>query len=46
MKLNFKLNLLFIIMDVLTLMAYPIVFAYGIIRLFSRSKDSIALANL
>jgi hypothetical protein len=46
MKWSLKLNLLFIIMDLLTLLAYPIVFAYGIIRLFSKSKESIALANL
>ena len=46
MKWSLKLNLLFIIMDLLTLLAYPIVFAYGKIRLFSKSKESIVLANL
>jgi hypothetical protein len=46
MKWNLKLNLLFIIMDLLTLLAYPIVFVYGIIRLFSKPKESIALVNL
>ena len=46
MKWNLKLNLLFIIMDVLTLLAYPIVFAYGIIRLFSTPKENIALVDL
>jgi hypothetical protein len=33
-----KLNLLFIIMDILILLAYPIVFVYGILREFSISK--------
>jgi hypothetical protein len=41
-----KLNLLFIIMDLLTLLAYPIVFAHGKLRQFSKSKESIPLANL
>jgi len=41
-----KLNLLFIIMDLLTLPAYPIVFAHGKLRQFSESKESISLANL
>jgi len=37
-----KLNLLFIVMDLLTLLAYPIVF----VRQFSKSKESLTLANL
>ena len=41
-----KLNLLFIVMDLLTLLAYPIVFAHGKIRQFSKSKESMPLANL
>jgi hypothetical protein len=41
-----KLNLLFIVMDLLTLLAYPIVFVYGKLRQFSKSKESITLANL
>ena len=41
-----KLNLLFIIMDLLTLLAYPIVFVHGQLRQFSKSKERIALANL
>jgi hypothetical protein len=41
-----KLNLLFIIMDSLNLLAYPIVFAYGKLRQFSKSEESITLANL
>lgn len=41
-----KLNLLFIVMDLLTLLAYPIVFVHGKIRQFSKSKESIALANV
>ena len=41
-----KLNLLFIIMDLLTLLAYPIVFVHGKIRHFSKLKESIAPSNL
>ena len=41
-----KLNLLFIIMDLLTLLAYPIVFVHGKLRQFSKSKESIPLANI
>ena len=40
-----KLNLLFIVMDLLTLLAYPILFVYGKIRQFSRQKENMALAN-
>ncbi len=40
-----KLNLLFMVMDLLTLLAYPIVFVHGKIRQFSKSKESITLAN-
>lgn len=38
--------LLVIVMDLLTLLAYPIVFVYGKLRQFSKSKESITLANL
>jgi NADH:ubiquinone oxidoreductase subunit 3 (subunit A) len=31
-----KLNLLFIVMDLLTILAYPIVFVYGKLRQFSK----------
>jgi NADH:ubiquinone oxidoreductase subunit 3 (subunit A) len=41
-----KLNLLFIVMDLFTLLAYPIVFMFGKLRQFSKSKKSTALANL
>ena len=40
-----KLNLIFIIMDLLTFLAYPIVFAHGKLRQFLKSKDSVSLAN-
>ena len=40
-----KLNLLFIVMDLLTLLAYPIVFVQGKLRQFSKSKESILLAS-
>lgn len=41
-----KLNLFFIVMELLILVAYPIVFVYGRLRQFSRSKESIPRANL
>jgi len=41
-----RLSLLFIVMDLLTLLAYPIVFAHGKLRQFSNSRESIPLANL
>jgi hypothetical protein len=41
-----KLNLLFIVMDLLTLLAYPIVFAHGKIRQLSNASESIPLADL
>jgi len=36
-----KLNLLFIVMDLLTLLAYPIVFIYSGLRQFSKPKASL-----
>ncbi|HEX6269855.1 MAG TPA: hypothetical protein VFZ43_06440 [Anaerolineales bacterium] len=41
-----KLNLLFIAMDFLILLAYPIVFMHGKLRQSSNSKEHIPLANL
>ncbi|HJR79866.1 MAG TPA: hypothetical protein VJ821_07325 [Anaerolineales bacterium] len=41
-----KLNLLFIVMDLIILLAYPIVFVHGKLRQFSKPKESITLANL
>ena len=41
-----KLNLLFIVMDLLTILAYPIVFVHGKLRQFSELKESTALNNL
>jgi hypothetical protein len=40
-----KLNLLFIAMDVLTLLAYPIVFVHDKLRQFLKSKESVTPAN-
>lgn len=40
-----KLNLIFIVMDVLTVLAYPIVYMYGKLRLLAKSRESITLAN-
>jgi hypothetical protein len=41
-----KLSLLFVVMDLLTLLAYPIVFVHGKRRQFSKSRESIPRANL
>ena len=41
-----KLNLFFIVMDLLTILAYPIVFVYGKLRRFSKLKESVTLTNL
>jgi len=38
-----KLNLLFILMDLLTLLAYPFVYAYGKLRSVARSRERIHL---
>jgi hypothetical protein len=41
-----RLNLLFIAMDMLTLLAYPILFVYTKIYQFSRFRQDVAVANL
>jgi NADH:ubiquinone oxidoreductase subunit 3 (subunit A) len=41
-----KLNLLFIVMDLFTLLAYPIVFVHNKLRQFSKSKASVAVPDL
>ena len=38
-----KLNLLFFVMDLLTILAYPIVFLHGKLRQFSKSKEGVTL---
>ncbi len=38
-----KLKLLFIVMDLLTILAYPIVFAHGKLRQFARTKEVVVL---
>ena len=43
---SMNLNLLFIVMELLTILAYPIVFVYGKINSFSKSKGNVALENL
>ena len=40
-----KLNLFFVVMDLLTLLAYPVVYVHGKLCQFSKSKESITLAN-
>lgn len=41
-----KLNLIFIVMDLLSLLAYPIIFAHGKLRQFARSRENSAPANV
>lgn len=41
-----RLNLLFIVMYLLTVLAYPIVFVHGKLHRFSSSRESIPPANL
>jgi len=40
-----KLNLLFIVMDMLTVLAFPIVFTYGKLRHLLKLKESTTLAD-
>jgi hypothetical protein len=40
--MKMKLNLLFIVMDLLTVLAYPVVFVHGKLRQFSKIKERIA----
>ena len=40
-----KLNLLFIAMDLLIILAYPIVYLHGKLRQFSKPKENVTLAN-
>ena len=41
-----KLNLLFIVMDLLILLVYPIVYVHSKLSQLSRSKESIPPVNL
>jgi hypothetical protein len=41
-----KLNLLFIVMDLLTILAYPFVFLHGKFHQFLKSKKGPALENI
>ena len=41
-----KLNLLFFIMDLLTILAYPFVFLHGKLRQLSKSKEKTASDRL
>lgn len=41
-----KLDVFFIVMDLLTLLAYPILFVHGKLRQSSRSKENCRLPNL
>jgi hypothetical protein len=44
-EISMKLNLIFIVMDFLTLLAYPFIFVYEKIRWFLKLKPSPALAD-
>jgi hypothetical protein len=41
-----KLNLLFLAMELLTLLAYPIVFVHGKISSFAKSRETVPVPNL
>jgi hypothetical protein len=41
-----KLNLLFIAMEVLTVLAYPVMFVYTLLRHFSKFRQDIVVAKL
>ena len=40
-----KLSLLFLVMELLTLLAYPIVFMHGKLRQFLKPKESLGSMN-
>jgi hypothetical protein len=40
-----KLSLIFIVMDMLTVLAYPIVYVYGKLRLLAKSRENITPPN-
>jgi hypothetical protein len=44
--MTIKLKLLFIAMDLLTLLAYPVLFGYGKIYRFLKAKEDGVLTNL
>ena len=41
-----KLNLLFIVMDLLTILAYPFVLIHGKLFQFSKARESFHLMNV
>lgn len=41
-----KLNLLFLAMEILTVLAYPVLFVYAILRRVSKFRQDIAVAKL
>lgn len=43
--MTIKLNLIFIVMDLLTLLVYPIMFVYGKIYRQLRAKENAVLVN-
>jgi hypothetical protein len=45
-EMTMKLKMLFIVMDLLTILAIPFVFLYGTLRQFLKSKESPAFDNL
>ncbi len=46
MKVKMKLQLLFTVMDLFIVLAYPIVFVHGQLRKFAKSHGNLTLANL
>ena len=41
-----KLSLLFMVLEVLTLLAYPIVYVHGRLHRFAKSRERIPVSNL
>jgi hypothetical protein len=44
-KRNMKLNLIFIVIDLFTIVAYPFVFLHGKLLRFSKARGRVPLAN-
>jgi len=43
-EMKMKLYMLFLVMDLLTILAYPIMFLHGKLRQFSKPKEGVTLA--
>jgi hypothetical protein len=43
--MKIKLSLLFMVMDLLIILTYPIMFAYGKLRQFTKPKEGVTLVD-